>query len=152
MLLQQPPGRARDALTHSASRVFFRGAGGQLLKQLLLHRVCTTCRGEIRPHAAHTWYSRPRRARWVSEAYLVPRAHETGSLRLKCNTVVHDTQTGPDWDNCRHNPISFCSPSHQTAATQTDLSQTQILVLLLLLRGQEKSLAPLGALEGICTS
>lgn len=96
----------------------------------------------------------------VSKVNLVPTAAETGSPRLKCNSAAQqraitmpNPQTVQNQEGCMHNPISFCSPSHKTTdtATETDLSKTQILVLLLFTRGQEKSLVLLGAFMSICT-
>lgn len=64
-----------------------------------------------------------------------------------------NTQTAHNQGSWTHNPISFCSPCHKTTdtATETDLSNTQISVLLLFLRGQEYSLVFLSACMSIGT-
>lgn len=64
-----------------------------------------------------------------------------------------DTQTVQYQEGCIHNPISFCSPSLKTTdtPTETNRSKPQLLVLLLFMGGQEKSLVLLGTFMSICT-
>lgn len=63
--------------------------------------------------------------------------------------TMPDTQTAQNLQGCMHTPISFCSPSHKTTDTTTEtcLSKIQILLLLLFMREQEKSLVLLGAFQ-----
>lgn len=97
-------------------------------------------------------------------ALIIPDTHPTGlvfkvelgSHNWSNRIVVHELLpclTPKLHKGCMLYPVFICSLSHKTTdtTTETHLSKTQILLLLLFMRIQEKSLVLLSAFMTICT-
>lgn len=121
-----------------------------------------TCRGVPGPSCAVcTWLSHthscpdnprysPYRAGFQSRFWFPQLIQQDHGARA---VTLPDTHIAQNLQGCMLYTIFFCSPSYKTTdtTTETHLSKTQILLLLLFIRMQEKSLVLLDAFMSICT-